>query len=484
MAKVIATIGGVALAPGISKNRRWYRSEVIAKAYARAQERIGAGEPLTMLSHHEAGDDSTRIAASLTGVSLDEEGRLRWSAGIADTDTGRTIASLTDTSDGRPPHLENVSIRGHWIGTVRKVRGPDGQPVETADDLALDGLDFTKSPGVAGAAIDTFTWSDRAGRTETTERVYITESVQEARVTITEETGPAAAPVISEAVLEAFGGGHVLDNGLCVTCEAAGSTGGTGHADPGYQDDKKPRYDLTTRANAKAAWTYIGQKDNAARYTANQLKRIKGRIKAALSRFGVTVAAESGWLVGEPLAVSEALAEWWPGQDPQTSGSYCLSACNGPTSLTISSCSLDPEDLDPVLRAAADAACKALAALDPDMDGDIDVPGAGHADTDHDMGRESADDDEEMDEAAKAEGPVTGVTSAVKSTFLSSVKRDTPVDIAAGMRRLSQWAASGHYPQGTSYADLKWFYDQCAKELKSRDPKSTAGGNFPAQKAS
>jgi len=69
----------------------------------------------------------------------------------------------------------------------------------------------------------------------------------------------------------------------------------------------------------------------------------------------------------------------------------------------------------------------------------------------------------------------------VKSTFLKDLKDDTPVDIAAGMRRLSQWAASGSYPTGTTYDDLKWFYDQCAAELQSRDPDSDAGGNFPPE---
>jgi hypothetical protein len=48
--------------------------------------------------------------------------------------------------------------------------------------------------------------------------------------------------------------------------------------------------------------------------------------------------------------------------------------------------SIDPADLDVILRAAADAACKALAALDPDMDGDTDVPGADAEFTDGDVG--------------------------------------------------------------------------------------------------
>lgn len=61
------------------------------------------------------------------------------------------------------------------------------------------------------------------------------------------------------------------------------------YADPGYQKDGKKRYPLDTEAHCRAAWSYINQADNAAQYTAEQLSNIKGRIKAALKRFGVQV---------------------------------------------------------------------------------------------------------------------------------------------------------------------------------------------------
>ena len=460
MAKVIATASGVALKPGVSKNRRWYTPEIVSDAVASAQRRIAAGEtleirreddeensPLTQKTHHGAEDDSTRIVGRLTGVSLDENGSARYSAAFADTAHGRTIASLVDISDGEPPFLKGVSIRGHWKGTVRKVQGPDGKPVETADGLELDGLDYTATPGVTGAEVDTFAWAGKSGRSETTERVLITESAEAHVTTFTEETGvqyeggrPPAA--LSEAVREALAGGHVLENGLCVTCtpvteggDAPGDGskpyGNVSYADPGYQSDKKKRYPLDSKVHAKAAWSYVAQKANAAKYTAAQLKRVKGRIMAALKKFGVSVAAESaGWTIGEPVAVGEALAEWWPGSDPSASGSYCLNASNGPTSLTISSYSLDPEDLDPILRAAADAACKALAALDPDMDGDIDVPGATHADTDHDGGRESApgepDETTETSDADEADD-----TAADAAETQEEAVSDTTTETAA-----------------------------------------------------
>lgn len=395
MAKTIATIGGIALAPGVSRNRRLYSPDHVKNAVARAQSRIESGQrPMVMLTGHpEPGTPGKprEIAAHLTSVSLDDAGRARYTAAIADTKAGRDVASLVDTSDGQPAHLDGVSIRGSWLGTVRKVRGPDGQPVETADDLELDGLDFTPSPGVDDAGIDTFAWASRSGRSETTERVLITESVQEARVTaITEETMPVAgtAPEGAREALRVLLGSAdepVAEAGTPAVSKRGSGLSGAGRvwADPGYQADKKQRYDLSTKAKAKAAWSYISQADNAKAYTAAQLKRVKGRIIKALKSFGVTVAAE-GWTIEPAFQVTEAVTEWM-GDDPQRAGSWCITAGNGPVSLSLSSYCMDPADLDVILRAAAGAACKALAALDPDMDGDIDLPGVGDgSDPDHD----------------------------------------------------------------------------------------------------
>lgn len=387
MAKTIATIGGIALAPGVSRNRRWYTREHIAAAVAKAQERIKAGdEPMVMLSSHGADDQSREIAASLRSVSLDEDGNARYTAAIADTPAGRDIASLVDTSDGEAPHLKGVSIRGYWEGTVRKVRGPDGELAEQGQGLVLDGLDFTRKPGVTAAQVDTFAWTGATGATETTERVLITESVQEARVTITEETAPAPPQVpggIGEAFRAILGAAPVEESPPLSKRDSGLAGAGRVWADPGYQADKKQRYDLSTKANAKAAYSYLSQKDNASKYTPAQLKRVMGRIKGALKRFGVTVAAE-GWTVEPAFQVTEAVAEYFG--SPEACGSYSLTATNGPTTVTVCSYGLEPADLQVILQRACSGAGMALCALDPDMDGDIDVPGADSEDTDHDAG--------------------------------------------------------------------------------------------------
>ncbi|ELP67670.1 hypothetical protein STRTUCAR8_08554 [Streptomyces turgidiscabies Car8] len=349
--RTIATISGTALRPGISRNRRLYTTEAISNAVRRAQERIDDGSmPMTMLTHHAADDDSTQIAGRLTSVTLAEDGSAKYTADLVSTEAGQTIAALVDNRDGQP-FLRGVSIRGAWVGKVRRQAGPDGDTVETADDLELDGLDFTRKPGVLGADVDTFIPAEAASAPAETApegRVLIHESVQEALVTTTTEadTPKAETPVPGDGP----------------------------YADPGYQADKKKRYPIDTKARAKSAWSYVNQADNARAYTAAQLKRIKQRITKALKGFGVTVATQEGWLIEPALSVTEALAECW-GMDSKDAGNLYVSLTNGPTTVTVSSYSLDPHDLDAVGRAAMAGACQTLLTIDPDMDGDVDVPG-------------------------------------------------------------------------------------------------------------
>lgn len=70
--------------------------------------------------------------------------------------------------------------------------------------------------------------------------------------------------------------------------------GSVTYADPGYQTDGVKRYPIDTEEHARAAWGYINQAGNAAKakYSAEHLAVVKGRIKAALEKFGVTVSEE------------------------------------------------------------------------------------------------------------------------------------------------------------------------------------------------
>jgi hypothetical protein len=356
----IGTITGIALLPGVSRNGRLYTVEAIGRAVERAQQRIDEdGDPLTMLTHHAADDDSTKIVGRLTSVTQLDDGSAAYTADLADTDEARKIATLVDPDPGKgPAYLRGVSIRGAWVGKVRRQAGPNGVQVETADDLELDGLDFTRKPGVVGARVDSFTPEGASTPAETAPdgRVLITESVQEALVTTT----------VTEA--EAKDG------------DASKPYGDVTYADPGYQKDKKKRYPLDSKTHAKAAWSYIGQADNARLYSSAQLKRIKQRIVKALKSFGVQVATQEGWLIEPTAQVTEALAECW-GMDSADAGNLYVSLTNGATTVTVSSYSLDPHDLDAVGRAAMAGAVQAIIGIDPDLDADVDVPGEPGDDT-------------------------------------------------------------------------------------------------------
>lgn len=78
-----------------------------------------------------------------------------------------------------------------------------------------------------------------------------------------------------------------------ITKDSKDPYGDVSYADPGYQGDKKKRYPLDSKEHAKAAWSYINKSENADKYSADQLKSIKSRIKSACKKFGVEVDADS-----------------------------------------------------------------------------------------------------------------------------------------------------------------------------------------------
>lgn len=388
MARRIATVSGYALRPGVSRNRRLYTKDHIARAVAEAQERIAAGkahfvdlsleeqdgsnDPLSQRTHHGAEDDSTRIVGRVTSLTLESDGSARFSADLANTPHGRAIDSLVrpkqdpDDPDDVDPFLKGVSIRGAWSGKVSTVMH-DGIPVEKGENLHIFGLDYTATPGVLGAEIDSYRPAGAAARESATGMHLIYESISEGQVETTTVEEKGAPPTKSGAAAAP------------PTKAPAGS-----YADPGYQGDKAKRYPLDTKARAKAAWSYINQAKNARNYTSAQLKRIKGRVKSALNKFGVEVSADESWLI-ERGQLSESVLEGmsW-GMDDGRPGSFSVCLDNGMVCVNVSSYCVDPHDLDALGRAAMTAACAALAELDPDMDGDIDVPGAPAEDTDND----------------------------------------------------------------------------------------------------
>src|SRR5882672_1398714 len=62
------------------------------------------------------------------------------------------------------------------------------------------------------------------------------------------------------------------------------------YADTGFQADGKARYPIDTPEHCRAAWSYVNQAGNAAKYTPAQLKQIKSRIMAAGKKYGIEFA--------------------------------------------------------------------------------------------------------------------------------------------------------------------------------------------------
>jgi HK97 family phage prohead protease len=73
------------------------------------------------------------------------------------------------------------------------------------------------------------------------------------------------------------------------------------YADPGYQGDGKKRYPIDTKEHCQAAWSYINQEKNSSKYSSEDLAKVKGRIKAAATKLGITIADEQK--SQEPLVV-------------------------------------------------------------------------------------------------------------------------------------------------------------------------------------
>jgi hypothetical protein len=377
---VTATITGTMLTPGVSRNGRLYTPELIVKAHDRLKERLAEGSmPVTMLTHHAAGDDSTKIVGQVTGVALDGE-NLTFTAEMAPTSDARTIGQLVG---GKRPFLRNVSIRGAWLGPV-ETRTYEGQKVETADDMEIDGLDFTKNPGVTGAVINATTEAAahlEHARAAQPGRAVITETVDEVRMFTETAPTPRAATF----------------------------------ADPGYAPDRIRRYPTTTETDARQSWTRISEDSSC--YTPNQLKRIKGRIRSALTKHGadMTETTTPTTPVVEATVRLSDVTECYMDGGSGTAG-FSISAYNGPLTVSVSAYNgIEPADLAGVAQAAMTAAMQAVKSMDPDTDGDID---AGSVES----------DDNAMETVAPT--PSTAVVETNAAPVAPTVKEPTVADTA------------------------------------------------------
>jgi len=475
------SITGTMLAPGVSRNKRLYTREQIAKTAARMQARIADtdGLPISMRTHHDAGDDSLRIVGRVTSVQVDPAtGEAAYRAVLnTATQAGHDLWSLV--KDRKNPLLDSTSIFGWWLGDVRHV-DHEGEQVEVGEDLEVDAIDFTGSPGVLAARIRTVSSNEQRGQESAVQgRHIVTETIT--AHAITEDTPPPG--------LDGDSREHVLDDdgALCVTCATAGASeakdpkkpyGDVTYADPGLQKDGKARYPLDTIAHVRAALAYIAKAKNAGKYTSQQLASIKSKINAAAKKFGIKTAAASSSFTG-----SGALGETTTGAVTEWAAAGCcgfsISAFNGPLTVSVSAYDgIDAADMPAIAQAAMAAALQAIKALDPDEDGDIDAPGGNGTSEDlagGDLTAVGPDDTE-----ARTYNVTTTATEGVPLSFtITSGATPDPRKVAAAVARRNATTettpapAAAHDPPAAEPADVTPATDDAAPAPDSTTEETT-----------
>ena len=343
-----ATMRGVFLKPGLSKNRRLYTRANIAKAVERMKSALDSGEgmPLNMATSHAAAfqDDATSTVGRITNVKLLPDGSAQFEAEIANTAHGRDVANL---AAGK--FIKGVSIRGEWRGEPYSITHTDGNEAMTADDLAIHGIDFTNSPGVDGAEIQYAVLSESHNRLSIFESVDAVEVISRDEELVASEAAEAIRDAVEEAVEDAVN--KIFEK------DTSKPYGDVVYADPGYQKDKQKRYPIETAAHVRAAWSYINQEKNGNLYTSAQLARIKSRIKSAAKKFGINIVGEHATMVADLQEILEAYAS--------------IALVNDYDTISITGQTNDPHKLRLVANRIAFGAIAAMHAIDPDDDGDI-----------------------------------------------------------------------------------------------------------------
>ena len=61
------------------------------------------------------------------------------------------------------------------------------------------------------------------------------------------------------------------------------------YGDVEFADPVNNKYPIDSEKHVRAAWSYINQKDNAAKYDGESLKTIKNRIKKAARKYEIEI---------------------------------------------------------------------------------------------------------------------------------------------------------------------------------------------------
>jgi flagellar biosynthesis protein FlhB len=61
------------------------------------------------------------------------------------------------------------------------------------------------------------------------------------------------------------------------------------YGDVEFADPVNNKYPVDTPEHVRAAWSYLHHKDNAAKYDADEVRQIEGRIRRAAKKHGVEI---------------------------------------------------------------------------------------------------------------------------------------------------------------------------------------------------
>jgi hypothetical protein len=64
------------------------------------------------------------------------------------------------------------------------------------------------------------------------------------------------------------------------------------YGDVEFADPVNNKYPVDTSEHVRAAWSYINHNDNAAKYSTDEVKKIKKRIRRAAKKHGVEISDE------------------------------------------------------------------------------------------------------------------------------------------------------------------------------------------------
>jgi hypothetical protein len=64
------------------------------------------------------------------------------------------------------------------------------------------------------------------------------------------------------------------------------------YGDVQFADPTNNKYPIDSEEHVRAAWSYINKKANAAKYDADEVEAIKGRIKRAAKRYDIDISED------------------------------------------------------------------------------------------------------------------------------------------------------------------------------------------------